>query len=79
MPPRRLIAQLPEYFDSGSQHQRLHNVGAYARARVRFKAAPPDQVRGPRRIAVPLAAFEPAALTRGPSGPTKPREVHGFT
>jgi hypothetical protein len=69
-------------FRSESQHQRLRIYGAYARARIAFKAARFGRLRLPANSA-PLrgalrAAFERAAFPRGPLCPTKSHKVHGF-
>jgi len=62
-------------------------VGAYARARVTFKAArfraPVKKGAGLVQLRAALrcpfgAAFERAALARGHWCPTKPHKVHGF-
>jgi hypothetical protein len=56
--------------------------GAYARARIAFKAARFGRLRlsansAPLRGALRVA-FERAAFPRGPLCPTKPRKLHGF-
>jgi hypothetical protein len=80
---RALVAHsLDVPFDPKAKHQRLCIFGVYTRARIAFKAARFSRLRLPANSA-PLrgalrAAFERAAVSRGPLCPTKSHKVHGF-
>ena len=69
-------------FDQKANTSGFEFMGTYARARIAFKAARFGRLRLPANSA-PLrgalrAAFERAAVPRGPLCPTKSHKVHGF-